>query len=552
MKIKPHYKFIAIATVALVTLLSFNGPSDRYFDIAKNMEIFTSVYSEVNRYYVDDVDPNEMMKKGIDAMLESLDPYTNYIPEDKIEDFRFISTGQYGGIGAVIGNRDKKILVLMPYEGFPAHKAGLQIGDELVEINGVDVKGKNTSDISELLKGQAETQVDVKIKRYGQEELIPIEILREKITVESVPYHGMLTEKVGYFKLSSFTSDCSKDIEKALKGLKEQGAEKFVFDLRGNTGGLLHEAIAIANLFIDKGKEVVSTRGKVEKWNATHLAHNAPFDTEAKLVVLINGRSASASEIVSGVLQDYDRAVLVGRQTYGKGLVQATMETAYNSQIKVTTAKYYIPSGRCIQAIDYSHKDKKGNAKKIPDSLLVAFKTTNGRTVYDGAGIAPDVEIDIPTSSDVLASLVNENILFDYATKYHAEHTKIAPAKEFSLSDDEYASFTKWIEDNDLEYNITTEEYLSDFEKALKADTLMPVDFSTEIKQMQAKLIAKKKEALLNFKDEIADYLEGEIVSRYYLQTGIIENGFRADLDLKKALEILANDTEYSSVLTTK
>ena len=552
MRINIRYKSFILVTIAALGLLSFNSPSDRYFDIAKNMEIFTSVYSEVNRYYVDDVDPNKMMKKGIDAMLESLDPYTNYIPEDKIEDFRFISTGQYGGIGAVIGNRDNKVLILMPYEGFPAHKAGLQIGDEVVEINDINIEGKNTTDISELLKGQAETQVNIKIKRYGSDEIIPIEIIREKITVKSVPYFGMLTDEIGYFKLSSFTSDATSDIEKALKGLKELGAKKFVFDLRGNTGGLLHEAIKISNLFIEKGKEVVSTRGKVEKWNATHNTQNTPFDKDAQLVVLINDRSASASEIVSGVMQDYDRGVLIGRQTYGKGLVQATMETAYNSQIKVTTAKYYIPSGRCIQAIDYSQKDKNGKVAKIPDSLLVAFKTANGRIVYDGAGIAPDIDILLPEGSNVLASLVNENILFDYASKYHFEHKEIAPAKDFKLTDDEYLAFTKWIESEKLDYKITTESYLEDFASALKEDTLMPVDFTDEIKKMQEKLLAKKKEALFTFKEEISNYLEGEIVSHYYLEKGIIENSFKSDLDIKKALEILSEPTKYNSILAKK
>lgn len=552
MKIKLQYKIIALAIVAVSALLSFNSPSDRYFDIAKNMEIFTSVYSEVNRYYVDDVDPNKMMKKGIDAMLESLDPYTNYIPEDKIEDFRFISTGQYGGIGAVIGNRDEKIMILMPYENFPANKAGLKIGDEVVEINGVNVTGKSTSDISDLLKGQAETQVDIKIKRFGTPDLIPIEIIREKITVKSVPYYGMLSKDVGYFKLSSFTSDATKDITEALKGLQEKGATKFVFDLRGNTGGLLNEAITIANLFIEKGKEVVSTRGKVEKWNATHNTQTNPTIPTQELVILINDHSASASEIVSGVIQDYDRGILIGRQTFGKGLVQATMETAFNSQIKVTTAKYYIPSGRCIQAIDYSNKDKNGKATKIPDSLLVAFKTANGRTVYDGAGIAPDVIIELPDASDVLAALVTKNVLFDYATEYYYSHEKIAPAAEFKLTDAEYASFVKWVSDKNIDYKITTEKYLEDFAKELKEDTLLAVDFSEEITRMKNKLATKKKEALTTFKSEISSYLEGEIVSRYYLETGIIEHGFKSDPDIKKALEILSNSSEYKKILAKK
>lgn len=549
MKLRISYSITAICLVVIVFLLSFDSPNDRYFDISKNMEIFTSVYSEVNRYYVDDVDPNELMKKGIDAMLASLDPYTNYIPEDKIEDFRFISTGQYGGIGAVIGTRDDKILILMPYEGFPADKAGLKIADEVVEIDGVNVEGKNTSDISELLKGQAETKVSVKIKRYGQEQLVPLEITREKITVESVPYYGMVNEEVGYFKLNAFTDNATKDIEKALNALKAQGAKKFVFDLRGNTGGLLNEAIGIANLFIEKGKEVVSTRGKVEKWNATHVAQSPAYDTESPLIILTNGRSASASEIVAGVMQDYDRGILVGRQTYGKGLVQATMGTAHNSQLKVTTAKYYIPSGRCIQAIDYSNKDNEGKAKKIPDSLLVAFKTFNGRKVYDGAGILPDVEVELPEASDVLEALVEKNILFDYATKYYYEHDSIANALTFSLSDQEYTKFVKWVEDNKLEYKITSQKYLEEFSKEIANDSIFQVDFSDEIKAMKMKLESEKKQALFTYKKEVIEYLESEICSRYYLQKGIVEASFNHDPDLKKAMEILNNKATYNKIL---
>ena len=549
MKLRISYSITAICLVVTTFLLSFDSPNDRYFDISKNMEIFTSVYSEVNRYYVDDVDPNELIAKGIEAMLASLDPYTNYIPENKIEDFRFISTGQYGGIGAVIGNRDDKIMILMPYEGFPADKAGLKIADELIEIDGVNVAGKNTSDISELLKGQAETTVSVKVKRYGKEELIPIQITREKITVESVPYYGMINKEVGYFKLNSFTENATKDIEKALKALKEQGAKKFVFDLRGNTGGLLNEAIGIANLFIEKGKEIVSTRGKVEKWNATHVAQSPAYDTESPLIILTNGRSASASEIVSGVMQDYDRGILVGRQTYGKGLVQATMPIAHNAQLKVTTAKYYIPSGRCIQAIDYSNKDEEGKAKKIPDSLLVAFKTFNGRKVYDGAGILPDVEVNLPDASDVLEALVEKNILFDYATKYYYEHDSIASALEFSLSDQEYTKFVKWVEDNKLEFKITSQKYLEEFSKEIANDSIFQVDFSEEIEAMKRKLESEKKQALFTYKEEIVEYLESEICSRYYLQKGIVESSFNHDPDLKKALEVLNNKATYNKIL---
>lgn len=552
MKSFSRYKLLTICIIALTSLLSFDRPSDRYFDISKNMEIFTSVYSEVNRYYVDDVDPNDLMKKGIDAMLESLDPYTNYIPEDKIEDFRFISTGQYGGIGSMIGNRDNRILILMPYEGFPASKAGLKIGDEIIEIDGTKVNGKNTNDISTLLKGQADTEVSIKIKRYGTEEPIPVKLTREKITVNSVPYYGMITDDIGYFQLTTFTSDASKEIENALVELKKQGAKKFMFDLRGNTGGLLVEAINIANLFIDKGKEVVSTRGKVEKWNATHVAQNTPFDTEAPLVILTNNRSASASEIVSGVIQDYDRGILVGRQTYGKGLVQATMGTAFNSQLKVTTAKYYIPSGRCIQAIDYSNRDKEGKAKKIPDSLLVEYQTANGRKVFDGAGIAPDVIVELPNAPDILTALINKNAIFDYATVYAFEHDSIVAPKDFELTDEEYSQFVKWVKEKNIKLKIGMEYSVDELEKDIKADSSLNIDFKDEIVKMRQKLEEKKSNALMEEKKNISAYLESEICSRYYLKKGIIESSFASDPDIKEALSILNDAQKYQSILTEK
>ncbi|HSZ24906.1 MAG TPA: S41 family peptidase, partial [Cytophagaceae bacterium] len=441
------YKIIIISSIlglSTIGLYSFTK-TEKYFEIAKNLDIFATLFKEVNTYYVDEINPNKFMKDGIDAMLENLDPYTNYIPEDEIEDYRAQLTGQYGGIGAVIGNRNDRAIVLMPYEGFPAHKGGLMIGDEIMQVDGIDTKGKNTSDISKLLKGQAGTMVKVTVKRYGVTNKFDLILTREKIKIENVPYYGMIDDKTGYFKLSEFTSNASKDVKNALTQLKNKGAKSIIFDLRDNPGGLLTEAINISNIFIQKEKPIVSTKGKTSEWNKIYYATVSPIDTLIPLVVLTSGKSASASEIVSGVIQDYDRGVIVGQRSYGKGLVQATRPLSYNSQLKITTAKYYTPSGRCIQAIDYTHRNEDGNAGKIPDSLRNAFKTKNKRVVYDGGGITPDIPVERKIVPPIITSLYNKNLIFDYATLYASNNKTIKPPKEFVFSDDDYDAFLKWL-----------------------------------------------------------------------------------------------------------
>lgn len=550
---KQALRFISVLLLfaGVSTMVSFDSPSERFFDIAKNMEVLSSVYAEVNRYYVDEVDPNKMMKTGIDAMLESLDPYTNFIPEDDIEDFRFISTGQYGGIGSMIGNRDDKILILMPYKGFPAYKAGLKIGDEVLAIDGQDVTGKQTNDISKLLKGQADTKVSLTIRRYGKDEPLNIDLVREKITVKSVPYFGMVTDEIGYFKLNSFTQDATKDITEALHSLQEQGAKKYIFDLRGNTGGLLREAINISNLFIEKGKEVVSTRGKVAEANKSYYAMKNAMLPNAKLVILTNGRSASASEIVSGVMQDYDRGVLIGSQTFGKGLVQNTKPVAYNSQVKITTAKYYVPSGRCIQAIDYSNKDDDGSARKIPDSLLVAHRTVNSRRlVYDGAGITPDIEIEKKPMSDVVRGLLTSNLMFDYVTEYFYSHDSIADAKLFTFSEDDYEAFKTWLATKEFSFDIQIEASLDKFIKEVGKQDEVVVDDA--IATIRAKIEKAKKSDLEMHKAEVIEALEEEIVSRYYYQAGIIESSFDDDLDMIEAVKVLSDEDRYNRILAAQ
>jgi carboxyl-terminal processing protease len=535
--------------VALLSLLAFNSPGEKYFEIAKNLDIFATLFKEVNNYYVDDVKPNDLIKTGIDAMLMSLDPYTNYIPEEDIEDYRTMTTGQYGGIGAIIGRRQDKNMVLMPYESFPAHKAGLRIGDEILEIDGIDVTKKNTSEVSKLLKGQASTPLKLRVRRYGVKEPFMVEVIREKIKIDNVPYYGMVTNDVGYLHLSDFTTEASREVKKAVLALKDQGAKKLILDLRDNPGGLLSEAVNVANVFVPKDKEIVSTKGKVTDWNKTYKALNQPVDTEIPLVVLTSSRSASASEIVSGVIQDYDRGVLIGQRTYGKGLVQATRPLTYNSQLKITTAKYYIPSGRCIQAIDYSIKNADGSVAKIPDSLKVAYKTKNGRTVYDGGGVAPDIEVERPLMAPISISLVTKGLIFDYATEFTAKHASIKPAREFRISDDEYNNFVQWLSNKEYDYITKVETDLSELEKNARQENYYD-GIKDQLHSLKAKVSHNKDQDLQINKEEIKQLLESEIVSRYYLQKGVVESSFNYDVDIQEALKVFDDQSTFTKLIS--
>ncbi len=545
-----YKKYIAALLVGGLGLglFSFKTDSERYFEIAKNLDVFATLFKEVNTFYVDEVPPAQLMRTGIDAMLRSLDPYTNYIPEDDIEDFRTMTTGQYGGIGAIIGNRDGKIVVQMPYENSPAYKAGLAIGDEILKVNDVVVTNKTTEQVSALLKGQANSAVKLEVRSYGEAKSKIIALTRSNITVENVPYYGMLDKEIGYLQLAGFTMDASKEVKAAVQQLKTQGARKIVFDLRGNPGGLLHEAVNISNLFIDKGKDIVSTKGKVKEWNKTYTALDEPLDKEIPLVILTSSNSASASEIVAGVMQDYDRAVLIGERTFGKGLVQATRPLSYNSQLKVTTAKYYIPSGRCIQAIDYSHRKKDGSAGTIADSLRVAFKTAAGRIVYDGGGVSPDVKVEDPTYSEITRTIASKGYLFDYANKYKQEHASISVAKQFKLSDDDYQKFVTYLGSKDLSYTTAVERELDDLSEKAKAGKHLE-DIKNELAAIKKKVSHNKANDLMRFKSEIKEVLEAEIASRYYLQKGYIEATFDDDPDILMAKQVLNDPERYASLL---
>lgn len=547
-KIKLWLLIIALAGYAVLSY-SF---IDNYFEVSKNLDIFATLFRELNMYYVDETNPGDLMKKGIDHMLESLDPYTNYIPESEIEDYRYMTTGQYGGIGALIRQYDGKIMVAEPYEGYPAQKSDLRAGDVIVEVNGISTKGKKTDEVSKLLKGAPNTLVKVVVEREGEKKPLEKNITREEIKVKSVSYYGMLNERIGYIKLNGFTENAANEVKDALSELKKnKNFNYLIFDLRGNPGGLLKEAVDIVNLFVQKGQSIVSTKGKIKEWDKTHVALNTPVDTATPMAVLINRGSASASEIVSGALQDFDRAVIIGQRSFGKGLVQQTRPLSYNAQLKVTVAKYYIPSGRCIQALDYTHKNDDGSVDKVPDSLITAFKTVkNGRIVYDGAGIAPDIALEPERYSNIAASLITKSLIFDYVTNYCLTHPTIAKASDFTLSDSDYDNFTAYLSNKEYDYTTKTEKLMTDLKKSAEEEKNYD-GAKAEYEALQAKFAHSKKEDLKKYKEEIKNLLEEEIASRYYYQKGRLEASLRTDNEVKKAEAILNDTTQYKSILTT-
>lgn len=539
------YPFIIIPII-LFSFLAFKTveQDDRYFQIVKSLDVFTTLFKEVNAYYVEEINPTELMKIGIDAMLSSLDPYTDYIPEDDIEDYRTMTTGEYGGIGAVIEKKGGINTVVMPYKNAPAARSGLLIGDQILKINNIALSGKKAYEISNLLKSQINAQITLEIKRMNRPEVFEISLATEKIVIKNVPYAGLVKAGVGYIKLTDFTTNAGKEVGEALKELTQQGVSKLILDLRGNPGGLLDEAINVSNIFIPKGAEIVSTKGKLEEWTKVYNTKNQSIDAKIPLVVLIDERSASAAEIVAGVVQDYDRGVLVGRKTYGKGLVQQTRPLAYNAQLKVTTAKYYIPSGRCIQAIDYSTK---GTAK-IADSLKSTFRTKSGRAVLDGGGVDPDILIDPSKFALVSYRLKQKNLIFNYATKYYFDHDTLASARDFELSELEFQQFLAWLENQSFDYQTPLEIKLEQALDLAKAGARSE-QVHQSIIEVSALLQSEKKKDLIHHEREIKQLLEQDIVSRYFFQEGIIEASFDVDLDILKAVEILEDTESYDGIL---
>ena len=440
--------------IALIAALSFTAPAERYFEIAKNLDIFATLFKEVNALYVEEVNPNKLVRTGIDAMLGSLDPYTNYIPEDEVEDFRTVNTGQYGGIGAITREIGKRTVVTMLMEGYGAQRGGLKIGDEIIKIDDINLAKLSREESGQVMKGQVGTPVSLTVTRMGSNEPIKLEFKRERIKLTNVPYSGMIDNDIAYIQLTDFTPDAAKEVKNAFIILKDQGAKAVILDLRGNPGGLLIEAVNITNLFIPKGKLVVSTKGKIPENNLSYETLNLPIDTEIPVSVLINRGSASASEIVAGTLQDYDRGIIIGEKSYGKGLVQVSRPLSYNSQLKVTTAKYYTPTGRCIQVLDYGHRRDDGSVGSIPDSLKKPFKTTTGRVVYDGGGIDPDIKTESQEAHMLTQVLFEKGFLFDYATQYVHKHPEPVNSRSFTLSDDEYQQFLNWMKIKTIPTNL--------------------------------------------------------------------------------------------------
>ena len=530
--------------LGFLCLLGFLGPlqaqsDDRGFEIAKNLEIFSNVYKQLNLNYVDDVDPGKTIKIAIDAMLASLDPYTNYYAESQMEDVKMQLLGQYGGIGSLIVQRGDSVYISEPYKGLPADEAGLKAGDRIVAVDGQSTKGKTTADVSAAMRGQAGTDVTLRLEREGKE--FDRTLTRREIKLPNVPYYGMVGD-MGYIKLDEFTTDAAKHVREAFVNLKkEHSAMKgIILDLRGNGGGLMNEAVDIVNIWVPKGTLVVETKGKVASKNLKSYTRLAPEDTEIPVAVLIDGNSASASEIVSGSLQDLDRAVIIGQRSYGKGLVQNILPMAYNSQMKVTVSKYYIPSGRCIQAIDYSHRDENGKALKIPDSLKTAFKTKSGRTVYDGFGIEPDVEIEPQYMSNIAIALTQKFLIFDYATQYYRSHKTIASATDFVIDDNLYADFCRYLKEKELSYSTVTERVIKELREVSSEEKYNDA-IEEQLKAMEAALEREKEDDMAKHRDEISEMLKSEILSRYYYDQGRIEGSLKSDPVVQRAVKELKN-----------
>lgn len=520
---------------------------DDLFQISKNLDVFASVYKEVNLNYVDDINSAQLVKTGVDAMLNGLDPYTEFVPESEIEDYKlhYVST-QYGGIGTGIFSRNGKVYVSEVFEGFPAQKADIRAGDQIVKINDIELTARNGDQVSQLLKGSKGAGVKLMIKRG--EEQIEKSLIREEIKQPNVSYFGMVEGNMGYIKLDKFLENSADEVTAALTSIKKNNPNGIILDLRSNGGGILQEAVKIVNLFVPRDVEVVSQKGKIKEKNFTYRTVNAPLEPNLPLVVLVNGRSASASEIVAGSLQDLDRAIIIGQRSYGKGLVQQTFSLPYSSLVKITIAKYFIPSGRCVQALDYAHRKDDGSVLKMADSSLHEYKTRAGRSVYDGSGVYPDIAIKQERFADITQTLVGKYLIFDYASLYRSTHPKISPAKSFNLSDEDYADFVKYLSGKNYSYSTASEKILS----ALKTEASKDKQFAElqpELEALRSKLSSTKKNDLQVHKPEIKQVLENEIASRYYFEKGRYEANFKYDNELAQAIKTMQDKIQIAAVL---
>ena len=521
---------------------------DRNFEISKQLNIYASLFREANLFYVDEVDPGDLVTTSVNAMLKSLDPYTVFYPEANMEDVKLMTTGEYAGIGAVISKKGDHVIIREPYKGFPADKAGLLPGDIILSIDGNSIKGKSTDDVSEMLKGQPGKEITVRVQREGEEKSIDKKAIREKIQLPSVPYYGMAQNHTGYIYLNSFTDKSAAEVRKAALELKNQGATSLILDLRGNTGGLLEQAVEICNFFLPKDKKVVDTRGKVKQWDKEYKTSRNPILPEIPLVVLIDRGSASASEIVAGTLQDYDRAVLIGERSFGKGLVQTIRDLPYNTKMKVTTAKYYIPSGRCIQALDYSHRNPDGSVGKVPDSLITEYTTEAGRKVYDGGGITPDIKIETEELSRITQELILRDLCFDFVNSYALKNPQTAEIKDFKITDDIYNQFKNWLKEKKFTYETESQRLLTNLEKTAK-DEKYYEQVKPRLEQLKKDFAHSIDRDMDLFREQIASFLAEQFMQRYYYAEGVMSYKVLHDKEVEKAVGILANKDEFARLL---
>lgn len=532
--------------------VSAQKDSNHNFEISKNLEIFNDIYKQLDMFYVDSLSADTVIEWGIDAMLRQVDPFTMYYPEEGMDELKEMTTGKYAGIGAVIRfyKKEDRVMVIEPQEDSPAIEAGVKGGDLILSIDGKDMKGKSTQEVSENLRGDAGTTFELTVKRAGVEHPLSFKITRRNIAMPPVPYYGMVSDGIGYIYFERFVDGCSRDVRRAVVDLKEQGAKALVIDMRGNPGGPLSEAVEVTNLFVPRGQKVVYTKGKLASVNSEHYTKKEPLDVDIPVAVLVDGSTASSAEIVSGAWQDWDRAVIVGERTYGKGLVQMIREVPYHGSLKVTTSRYYIPSGRCIQAYDYRHLNPDGSAKTLPDSLTKAFKTAGGREVRDGGGIKPDVVITPDSLPSIVYDIATSDVLLDYVNRYVQTHATIAPAGEFSLTDADYADFVKMVEGSDFTYKRRTEEMMKLLERTARFEGCYE-GAKPEFEALAAKMkggVSADLEVPKN-KEEIKSVLESDIVARYYFRRGVVQQQLKADKDLKTALEILTDTERYASLL---
>ena len=536
---KKKYSLIIGSLIVILIGAGFTTLRNKDLELVKNLDIYYTLFRELNMFYVDETDPEELVTTSINAMLSSLDPYTTYIPESNMDDFQFQTTGEYGGIGSLIRRSGDHVMVADPYEGFPAARAGLRAGDIILEIDGRDAGNLEIESVSEKLKGTPGTELELIIRRYGEEKPMKFKLIREKISINNVPYYGMLDRSTGYIRLSNFTSGAGSEVEDALRELKsEHNMKSLVLDLRSNPGGLLIEAVRVCNLFVDKGELIVSTRGKVKQWDSDYVTQKGAVDRDIPIVVMINRGSASASEIVAGALQDLDRAVIIGQKTFGKGLVQTSRPLKYNAQLKVTTAKYYIPSGRCIQALDYSNRNEDGSVGKVPDSLISEYETRNGRLVYDGGGIEPDFEVIPEPLAEITLQLYAQDLFFDYATRYRATNEQVGTPDAFRLSDAEYEGFKSYVEESEFEFQTASEKLFNELVQTARREKYYDLAIG-EFTGLEEKLSHDNLKDLETFREEIRQLLAEEIVTRYYYHKGRIRTQIRDDLQLDRAQEIL-------------